>query len=130
MEDLYQLYKELKKLALKEKKLIEEADYQSLKAALSQKDKLIKKIDEIDHELYFEKLEEKNSDQVDLKEKRKAIYQLLKKTNELEQEKLKLLKQQKEDVKSKILKLYTREKSIKGYRKEEKFEAKFFDEKS
>lgn len=116
MEELYQLYKELEKLALEEKELIAEDEYQSLESVLAQKNEIIKKIDEIDKDKY--------------KAEHDRISELLENLSSLEAEKISSLKAKKEKVKNKILKLYNREKSIKGYRKEEKFEAKFFDEKS
>jgi hypothetical protein len=130
MQDLYQLYKELQKLALAEQELIRDDEYQSLKIKLDEKNKLIKKIDRLDHGHYFKAVYEKNSDKAALEKKRSEIYQLLKIISELEEKKISLLKQKKNEVKNKILELYNREKSIKGYRKEEKYEAKFFDEKS
>ncbi|MFW6273329.1 MAG: hypothetical protein ACOC17_00360 [Halanaerobium sp.] len=130
MQDLYQLYLELEEIALAEWEFIKNDDYKSLKSKLDEKNKLIKKIDSIDENQYFKKLYEQNRDKALAEKKHSQIYQLLKKISELEEKKIKLLKEKKIDVKNKILELYNREKSIKGYRKEEKYEAKFFDEKS
>jgi hypothetical protein len=130
MQDLYQLYEELEKMALAEQEFIKSDDYQSLKNRLDKKNKLIKKIDEFDKQQYFNEIYEKNSDKNEVEQKRGKIYQLLKKISELEEAKLRLLKQKKTEIKDKILELYSREKSIKGYRREEKYEAKFFDEQS
>ena len=129
MLELFKLYQKLKSLTKAEKKLIEEGDFDSLKNKLAQKNELIKRIDQIDQKEYFSRLAD-SSDKKELNEKKAELYQLIKKISELQQQNMQALEKKKELNKEKMLSLYSREKSIKGYLNSDKYEAKFFDEKS
>jgi len=129
MEDLFKLYQKLKSLTKAESKFIEKSDFESLKEKLAKKNELIDKIDQIDQKEYFTRLAF-SIDQKDLKKKRDNLYQLIKEISELQSQNMKALEEKKEENKEKMLSLYSREKSIKGYLNSDKYEAKFFDEKS
>ena len=129
MEDLFKLYQKLKSLTKAESEIIEKGDFESLKEKLAKKNELIDKIDQIDQKEYFTRLAF-SIDQKDLKKKRDNLYQLIKEISELQSRNMKALEEKKEENKEKMLSLYSREKSIKGYLNSDKYEAKFFDEKS
>jgi len=129
MLELFKLYQKLKSLTKTEKELIEEGDFDSLKNKLAQKNELIKRIDQIDQKEYFSQLAD-SCDKKELNEKKAKLYQLIKKISELQQQNMQALEKKKELNKEKMLSLYSREKSIKGYLNSDKYEAKFFDEKS
>jgi len=129
MEDLFKLYQKLKSLTKAESEIIEKGDFESLKEKLAKKNELIDKIDQIDQKEYFTRLAF-SIDQKDLKKKRDNLYQLIKEISELQSQNMKALEEKKEENKEKMLSLYSREKSIKGYLNSDKYEAKFFDEKS
>ncbi|MFP4372315.1 MAG: flagellar export chaperone FlgN [Halanaerobium sp.] len=129
MEDLFKLYQKLKSLTEAESEIIAESDFESLKEKLAEKNKLIDQIDRIDQKEYFAKLAF-SIDQKKLEEKKNELYQLIQKISELQLQNMKKLEKQKEENKEKMISLYSREKSIKGYLNPDKYEAKFFDEKS
>lgn len=129
MEDLFKLYNQLKSLTESEKKYIEEEDFEGLKQKLSEKDKLIKKIDKIDQKEYFAKLAF-SMDKAELKKKRDDLMELMKNISKIQSENMERVEKKKKENKEKMISLYSREKSIKGYLNSDKYEAKFFDEKS
>ena len=129
MEDLFKLYNQLKLLTESEKKYIEEGDFEGLKQKLAEKDKLMEKIDKIDQKKYFAKLAF-SMDRAELKKKRDDLMELMKNISKIQSENMDRVEKKKKENKEKMISLYSREKSIKGYLNSDKYEAKFFDEKS
>ncbi|MGM0602265.1 MAG: hypothetical protein ACQESS_03000 [Bacillota bacterium] len=122
MEELLQLYEKLSDLMDREKKFIESEEIGSLSNNLEEKEKIMKKIERFDIDEYFAQLE-------DGAEKAKYLYRRLEELKNAEAENIKEMQNSRREIKEKLVKLYSREKSIKGYRNKGKFEAKFFDEK-
>ncbi|RAK04922.1 hypothetical protein C8C77_1377 [Halanaerobium saccharolyticum] len=129
MKDLYQLYQNLKSLTKAEADLIEEGDFNNLKEKLEEKNSLIAEIDKIEPKNYFTRLAFSLSKE-ELQKKREALYQLMQEISELQSQNMQALEKKKIENKEKMISLYSREKSIKGYLNSDKYEAKFFDEKS
>jgi hypothetical protein len=129
MKDLFKLYQKLKSLTKAESDLIEEGDFNNLKEKLAEKNKLIAKIDEIKQQDYFSRLAFSLS-KAELQQKKEDLYQLMQKINKLQSQNMQALEKKKNENKEKMISLYSREKSIKGYLNSDKYEAKFFDEKS
>ena len=129
MKDLFKLYQSLKSLTKTEAHLVEKGDFENLKEKLAEKNKLINEIDKIDQKDYFAQLAFSLS-KAELQQKRDELYQLVKKIAELQSKNMESLEKQKNKNKEKLISLYSREKSIKGYLNSDKYEAKFFDEKS
>jgi len=129
MKDLFKLYQKLKSLTKAEADLIREGDFDNLKEKLAEKNELIAEIDEIKQEKYFAQLAFSLSKE-ELQQKRDDLYQLLQKISKLQSQNMQALEKKKTENKEKMLSLYSREKSIKGYLNSDKYEAKFFDEKS
>lgn len=129
MEDLFELYQKLKAFTQAESDLISENDFESLKEKLAKKNELIKKIDQINTKQYFAKLAF-SLNQKELKAKKNSLAQLIEEINTLQSQNIKTLENKKKQNKEKMISLYSREKSIKGYLNSDKYEAKFFDEKS
>lgn len=129
MKDLFKLYQKLKSLTEAEADLIEESDFDNLKEKLAAKNKLIAEIDEIKQQEYFTQLAFSLSKE-ELQQKKNDLYQLIQKISKLQSQNMQALEKKKSENKEKMLSLYSREKSIKGYLNSDKYEAKFFDEKS
>lgn len=129
MKDLFKLYQKLKSLTKAESDLIEEGDFNNLREKLAEKNKLIAQIDEIKQQDYFSRLAFSLS-KAELQQKKEDLYQLLQKINKLQSQNMQALEKKKTENKEKMISLYSREKSIKGYLNSDKYEAKFFDEKS
>ncbi len=129
MKDLFKLYQKLKSLTEAEAELIEAGDFDILTKKLSQKNELIAEIDEIKQQDYFAQLAfSLNSDE--LQQRKKKLYNLMQEISEMQSQNLQALEEKKKLNKEKMISLYSREKSIKGYLNSDKYEAKFFDEKS
>ena len=129
MKDLFKLYQSLKSLTKTEAHLVEKGDFENLKEKLAEKNKLINEIDKIDQKDYFAQLAFSLS-KAELQQKRDELYQLVKKIAELQSKNMESLEKQKNKNKQKLMSLYSTEKRIKGYLNSDKYEAKFFDEKS
>lgn len=129
MKDLFKLYQKLKSLTKAEANLIVEGDFNSLKEKLAEKNKLIAEIDKIEWTDYFTQLAFSLS-KAELQQKRDDLYQLMQKISKLQSQNMQALEKKKDENKEKMISLYSREKSIKGYLNSDKYEAKFFDEKS
>jgi len=129
MKDLFKLYQALKSLTKAESDLIEEGDFNNLKDKLDEKNRLIAEIDKIEQQDYFVQLAFSLSKE-ELQKKRDALYQLMQKISKLQTQNMQSLEKKKIENKEKMISLYSREKSIKGYLNSDKYEAKFFDEKS
>ena len=129
MKDLFKLYQRLKSLTKAETDLIKEGDFNNLKEKLAEKNELIAVIDEIKQQEYFAQLAFSLS-QEELQQKRDELYQLLEEISKLQSQNMQALEKKKTENKEKMISLYSREKSIKGYLNSDKYEAKFFDEKS
>jgi len=129
MKDLFKLYQKLKSLTKAEANLIEAGDFNNLKEKLAEKNKLIAEIDEIEQQNYFTQLAFSFS-KAELQQKRDDLYQLMQEISELQSQNMQSLEKKKDENKEKMISLYSREKSIKGYLNSDKYEAKFFDEKS
>ncbi|MFW5736199.1 MAG: hypothetical protein ACOCXB_02455 [Halanaerobium sp.] len=129
MKDLFKLYQKLKSLTEAEAELIEAGDFDILTKKLSQKNELIAEIDEIKQQDYFAQLAfSLNSDE--LQQRKSKLYNLMQEISEMQSQNLQSLEEKKKLNKKKMISLYSREKSIKGYLNSDKYEAKFFDEKS
>lgn len=129
MQDLFELYKEIKKICSSEKELIAEEKFESLNEKLAAKNKIIEQIETVDHQEYFAKLAFSHSPK-ELEKKKEDLVGLIKEIAELQSENMKELELKQSSNKEKMLSLYSREKSIKGYLNSDKYEAKFFDEKT
>ncbi|TDO94445.1 FlgN protein [Halanaerobium saccharolyticum] len=129
MKDLFKLYQNLKSLTKAESDLIEEGDFDNLKEKLEEKNSLISEIDKIEPKDYFAHLAFSLSRE-ELQKKRDALYQLMQEISKLQSQNMQALEKKKNANKEKMISLYSREKSIKGYLNSDKYEAKFFDEKS
>ncbi|ADO76688.1 hypothetical protein [Halanaerobium praevalens] len=129
MKDLFDLYQALKLKTKEEKELISENDFEALKEKLVQKNDLIELIDQINVQQYFAKLAF-SLNKKQLQAKKDSLAQLIKAINTLQSQNIKALENKKKENKEKMISLYSREKSIKGYLNSDKYEAKFFDEKS
>jgi len=129
MKDLFKLYQALKSLTKAESDLIEEGDFNNLKDKLDEKNRLIAEIDKVEQKDYFVHLAFSLSKE-ELQQKRDALYQLMQKISKLQSQNMQALEKKKIENKEKMISLYSREKSIKGYLNSDKYEAKFFDEKS
>ncbi|RCW47707.1 MULTISPECIES: hypothetical protein [unclassified Halanaerobium] len=123
MEDLLQLYEKLSDLMNREKKLIESEEIEALSNNLKEKEKIMKKIESVDVDEYFSELEDGDK-------KAKYLYRRLEELRSAEAENIEKMQNSRGKIKEKLVNLYSREKSIKGYKKRGKYEAKFFDEKS
>jgi hypothetical protein len=129
MKDLFKLYQKLKSLTKAETDLIEAGDFNNLKEKLAEKDELIAEIDKIKQQDYFSRLAFTLSKD-ELQQKKEDLYQLMQQISELQSQNMQALEEKKTENKKKMISLYSREKSIKGYLNSDKYEAKFFDEKS
>ncbi len=129
MKDLFKLYQQLKSLTKAEANLIKEGDFNNLKEKLAEKNKLIAEIDKIAPKDYFAQLAFSLS-KAELQQKRDKLYQLMQEISGLQSQNMQALEKKKDENKKKMISLYSREKSIKGYLNSDKYEAKFFDEKS
>ena len=129
MKDLFKLYQKLKSLTKAEQNLIKKSDFNNIKEKLAEKDELIEEIDQIDQKEYFTHLAF-SLNKKELQQKRDDLYKLLQEIRDLQSQNMKELEEKKKENKEKMLSLYSREKSIKGYLNSDKYEAKFFDEKS
>lgn len=129
MKDLFKLYQKLKSLTEAERDLIEAGDFDILRENLAQKNEIISEIDKVEQQEYFAQLAFSLSrDQ--LQDKKDELFKLIQEITELQSQNMKTLEEKKKENKEKMISLYSREKSIKGYLNSDKYEAKFFDEKS
>ncbi|MGM0499785.1 MAG: hypothetical protein ACQERL_06210 [Bacillota bacterium] len=126
MSTLLDLYQLLKQKVVKEKDLIEAEAFEKLELLLKEKNEIIKKID---------KITLKSSEQSEHSEKNEEsanqkIKEILAAALKAQAQNIELISQKKGDTKTKILELYSRQKSIRGYHNPGQQEAKFFDEQS
>jgi seryl-tRNA synthetase len=129
MKDLFKLYQKLKSLTEAEKNLIEAGDFDILKEKLDKKNEVIAEIDKLELKDYFAQLAFSLTKD-ELQNKRDELYKLMQEINKLQSQNMETLEEKKKENKKKMISLYSREKSIKGYLNSDKYEAKFFDEKS
>lgn len=129
MENLFELYKKIKLITKSEKKLIAENDFNGLNEKLNEKNQIIKKIELVDQKKYFAELAFSHNLE-ELKNKKEDLVELIKEISNLQVKNKKKLEEKKIESKEKMLSLYNREKSLKAYLNSDKYEAKFFDEKS
>jgi len=126
MSTLLDMYQLLKQKIVKEKDLIEAEAFEELELLLKEKNEIIEKIDKLALKNSEQKGQpEKNGEAADSQTKEILAAALKAQTQNIE-----LLSQKKGDTKTKILELYSRQKSIKGYHNPGQQEAKFFDEQS
>jgi len=126
MSTLLDMYQLLKQKIVKEKDLIEAEAFEKLELLLKEKNEIIEKIDKLALKNSEQKGQpEKNGEAADSQTKEILAAALKAQTQNIE-----LLSQKKGDTKTKILELYSRQKSIKGYLNPGQQEAKFFDEQS
>ncbi|PUU92828.1 hypothetical protein [Halanaerobium sp.] len=124
MASLLNLYQKLNQKIVEEKKYIQAAAYEELKELLAAKNDLIREIEE--KEASVKSAETKKLQKSDIKK----LKELLAEAAEIQQENMEILTQKKGEIKTKLLELYGRKKSIKGYHNRGHQEAKFFDQKS
>lgn len=124
MASLLNLYQKLNQKIVEEKKYIQAAAYEELKELLAAKNDLIREIEE--KEASVKSAETKKLQKSDIKK----LKELLAEAAEIQQENMEILTQKKGEIKTKLLELYGRKKSIKGYHSRGHQEAKFFDQKS
>lgn len=126
MSTLLDLYQLLKQKVVKEKDLIEAEAFEKLELLLKEKNEIIKKIDKITLKSSEQsKHSEKNEESANQK-----ITEILAAALKAQAQNIELISQKKGDTKTKILELYSRQKSIRGYHNPGQQEAKFFDEQS
>jgi len=126
MSTLLDLYQLLKQKVVKEKDLIEAEAFEKLELLLKEKNEIIEKIDKLALKSSEQSGQfENNGESADQKTKKILTAALKAQAQNIE-----LLSQKKGDTKTKILELYSRQKSIKGYHNPGQQEAKFFDEQS
>jgi len=129
MKDLFKLYQKLKSLTEAERNLIEAGDFDILKEKLAQKNEIMAEIDKVEQQDYFAQLAfSLNRDE--LQDKKDELYKLMQEISKMQAQNMQALEDKKKENKEKMISLYSREKSIKGYLNSDKYEAKFFDEKS
>ncbi|TDP89270.1 hypothetical protein C7957_12547 [Halanaerobium saccharolyticum] len=129
MKDLFKLYQKLKSLTEAERNLIEAGDFDILKEKSAQKNEIMAEIDKVEQQDYFAQLAfSLNRDE--LQDKKDELYKLMQEISKLQAQNMQALEDKKKENKEKMISLYSREKSIKGYLNSDKYEAKFFDEKS
>ncbi|KXS49981.1 MAG: SMC domain-containing protein [Halanaerobium sp. T82-1] len=124
MASLLNLYQKLNQKIVEEKKYIQAAAYEELKELLAAKNDLIREIEE--KEAAVKSAETKKLQKSDIKK----LKELLAEAAEIQQENMEILTQKKGEIKTKLLELYGRKKSIKAYHNRGHQEAKFFDQKS
>jgi len=129
MKDLFILYQKLKSLTEAESNLIKDGDFDILKEKLVQKNEIIAEIDKVEQPNYFAQLAFSLTKD-ELQEKKDELYKLMQEISKLQAKNMQALEDKKKENKEKMISLYSREKSIKGYLNSDKYEAKFFDEKS
>ncbi len=124
MTDLIKLYQNLYDLTVKEEQLLNEDNYDQLLKLLSEKDKLIDAIDDINKKTYIKA----QPDPAVYLEKVKSIMQ---KTKELEDKNISKLDGELKEVKGNLKNIRKGKQSRKGYQGAGGFkEAKFIDKKS
>ncbi|RCW53348.1 MULTISPECIES: hypothetical protein [Halanaerobium] len=129
MKDLFKLYQKLKSLTKAEADLIEAGDFDILQEKLASKNEVIAEIDKVEQEDYFAQLA-LSLTKDELQQKKTKLHNLLKEIAELQAQNMQELEEKKKENKERMISLYSREKSIKGYLNSDKYEAKFFDQKS
>ncbi len=126
MSNLLNLYENLEQKLLKEKDLIETEAFEKLEILLKEKNEIIEKIDKLSLKSSEpSERSEENAESVSPK-----IEKILASILKVQSQNIELLSQKKGETKTKILELYSRQKSIKGYHNPGQQEAKFFDEQS
>ena len=126
MSTLLDMYQLLKQKIVKEKDLIEAEAFEKLELLLKEKNEIIEKIDKLALKNSEQKGQpEKNGEAADSQTK-----EILAAALKAQAENIEMLSQKKGETKTKILELYSRQKSIKGYHNPGQQEAKFFDEQS
>ena len=126
MSALFDLYQNLKQKLLKEKTLIAAEDFEKLEILLKEKNEIIEKIKKDDSKSSVQAAETKKAKTAVSQKIEKILASIVK----AQAQNIELLSQKKGETKTKILELYSRQKSIKGYHNPGQQEAKFFDEQS
>ncbi|CCU80807.1 hypothetical protein HSACCH_02325 [Halanaerobium saccharolyticum subsp. saccharolyticum DSM 6643] len=126
MSALFDLYQNLKQKLLKEKTLIAAEDFEKLEILLKEKNEIIEKIKKDDSKSSVQAAETKKAKTAVSQKIEKLLASIVK----AQAQNIELLSQKKGETKTKILELYSRQKSIKGYHNPGQQEAKFFDEQS
>jgi len=126
MSALFDLYQNLKQKLLKEKTLIAAEDFEKLEILLKEKNEIIEKIKKNDSKSSVQAAESKKAKTAVSQKIEKLLASIVK----AQAQNIELLSQKKGETKTKILELYSRQKSIKGYHNPGQQEAKFFDEQS
>jgi len=122
--DLYDYYKKYYELTKQQKDAIKEKNIDKLNEIISAKQKIIQDINELSSiEKYLEKQDNPKEIFIELKK-------LLEKIQQLEKENNKNLNDEKYKIQKNITELNKKTKSRKGYLAQEKYEAKFIDQKS
>ncbi len=122
--DLYDYYKKYYELTKQQKDAIKEKNIDKLNEIISAKQKIIQDINELSSiEKYLEKQDNPKEIFIELKK-------LLEKIQQLEKENNKNLNDEKNKIQKNITELNKKTKSRKGYLAQEKYEAKFIDQKS
>ena len=123
MSALFDLYQNLKQKLLKEKTLIAAEDFEKLEILLKEKNEIIEKIKKDDSKSSIQAAKSKKAKTTVSQKIEKLLASIVK----AQAQNIELLSQKKGETKTKILELYSRQKSIKGYHNPGQQEAKFFD---
>jgi dsDNA-binding SOS-regulon protein len=126
MSTLLDLYQNLKQKLIKEKTLITAEDFEKLEILLKEKNEIIEKIKKDESKSSVQAAESKKAKTAVSQKIEKVLASIVK----AQAQNIELLSQKKGETKTKILELYSRQKSIKGYHNPGQQEAKFFDEQS
>lgn len=124
MASLLSLYQKLNKKIKEENSLIKAENFQKLKEILAEKNSLIAEIETKETAIKENRAAKLTAAEL------KSLKEILTETAELQDKNMESIIQKKKNTKTKLLELYGRKKSIKGYYNRGHQEAKFFDEKS
>lgn len=124
MASLLALYQKLNQKTAAEKNFIKAEDFSKLKEIIAEKNSLITEIEAKERAI------EKNKAAKLAAEEFESLKEILTQTAKLQNENMEFLTQKKGETQKKLLELYGRKKSIKGYYNRGHQEAKFFDQKS
>ena len=119
--NLYKYYQKLYKLTNKQRKCIEEDNYDQLLKVLEEKQEYIDDIDDLDPEGY---LREQDHPEKALNK----LQELMEKIKNLEDENEKLLSKKKDKLSDKMKDFNIKQKGREGYKSNKNYEAKFIDE--
>lgn len=124
MASLLNLYQKLKQKLAEEKEYIKSEAFTELKDIIAKKSDLMTEIEKKEAAIKAGEAEKIQESELE------KIKEILSEASKLQEQNMELLNKKKGETQTKLLDLYGRKKSIKGYYNKGHQEAKFFDEKS